>query len=179
VPSRRAAPRLRRIGAALAVLSVTALAIFTLLPVAAMRPVPRPWCLRCGALGGVDFALNVLAFVPLGFGLRLAGLSRVRALVMVVATTLAIELLQLYIPGRVTSLGDLISNSIGGALGIAIGEWGAAIVLPSPRAARRLAVAAVAAVYAGRFRAANRGGGTVQLASGAMCSHGGGLPCCV
>ncbi|MFN8580270.1 MAG: VanZ family protein [Gemmatimonadaceae bacterium] len=63
--------------------------------------------------------------------------------------SLTIELLQWrLIPGRDAALGDLIANSLGGAIGAAVVRWAAALFLPNTRQARRLAAlgAALAAV---------------------------------
>jgi hypothetical protein len=124
-------------GAVLAALYLLLIALLTLTP-SAYSPgdAERAFCLLCGPMGGVDFALNLAFFVPLGFLLRLAGLSRGRALALCIATTLAIELIQLAIPGRVTSLGDLVSNSIGGAVGIVVADRWPSIITPEVRQAR-------------------------------------------
>ena len=71
------------------------------------------WCFTCGSQWGVDFLLNIALFVPLGLALRIAGIGWRTATLAVVGTTLAIEAIQLLIPGRITSTGDLLSNSIG------------------------------------------------------------------
>jgi VanZ family protein len=95
------------------------IALVTLVP--AVSPVPLPaTCIICGQLGGVDFALNIGLFVPLGAGLfvalRRAGLATAIGIVV----TLAIEFLQLrVIPGRDASLGDLVANTTGTAIGAA------------------------------------------------------------
>jgi|SRR5579872_181352 len=73
-----------------------------------------------------DFFLNVLLFVPFGFGL--AAQMRKRggprwitaaflALAAGVLTSYTVELLQLYIPGRDSGWEDVISNSMGSAVG--------------------------------------------------------------
>lgn len=73
-----------------------------------------------------DFFLNVLLFVPFGFGLatqmRKRGGPRwiTAALVALAAgafTSYSVELLQLYIPGRDSGWEDVISNSMGSAVG--------------------------------------------------------------
>ncbi|AGW40989.1 hypothetical protein O159_08380 [Leifsonia xyli subsp. cynodontis DSM 46306] len=70
----------------------------------------------------VEFAANILLFVPLGvlftlrFGLRRWWL----ALALGAATTLTIEFAQLFIPERVSDPRDLLANTLGTALGIAI-----------------------------------------------------------
>jgi hypothetical protein len=141
-------PPLRRRRAALAASGsiILIIALLTLRPVTSeLLAAERAFCVICGPHGGVDFILNIALFVPLGAALRLAGLARARAILLGVAVTVAIELLQLLIPGRITSLGDLIANSAGGALGVALADGWGTLVRPSPRAARRLTIAAAAA----------------------------------
>ncbi len=118
--------------------------------VAAMTLVPRPElveevrktpniCLVCGEQGGLDVILNVLLFIPLGIGLRMAGLTAWRAFGITFLTTFAVELLQYtVIAGRHASLSDLVTNSIGGGFGILLaGHWHG-LILPGPAEARRL-----------------------------------------
>ncbi|MDQ2931267.1 MAG: VanZ family protein [Gemmatimonadota bacterium] len=93
----------------------------------------------CGDQSVLDAVLNVILFIPLGVGLRLAGLSRRRAYAIGLVTTITVELLQLYIPGRDTSLGDVVTNSSGALLGIVCADVWRALLLSSHRAASRLA----------------------------------------
>jgi hypothetical protein len=72
-------------------------------------------------------------------GLRLAGMSRRRAFAIGLVTTITVELLQIWIPGRDTSLGDVLTNSCGGFIGILCADIWRVIVFPNQRAARRLA----------------------------------------
>jgi hypothetical protein len=96
--------------------------------------------LLCGEQSVLDAVLNVILFIPFGMGLRLAGMSRRRAFSIGLVTTITVELLQLYIPGRDTSLGDIFTNSFGGFIGILCADaWRVALV-PSRRGATRLAI---------------------------------------
>ncbi|MFN8574007.1 MAG: VanZ family protein [Gemmatimonadaceae bacterium] len=99
-----------------------------------------PWCLFCGDLGGTDFVLNVLLFVPLGVALGLWGVRRWWLYVVPLLLSLTIELLQwTVVPGRDAALGDVVANSVGGALGLmALVRW-EELLLPNTRLARRLA----------------------------------------
>lgn len=123
------------------------IAFATLRPVRITVPTPI-LCLACGDLGGVDVILNVLLFVPLGMSLSAAGLSSHRATLVALAVSLLVESLQFsLIPGRDSSLSDLLTNTVGGALGASMAQHWRAVILPAPRAARRLALAgAVAAL---------------------------------
>jgi len=80
----------------------------------------------------LDIVENVLLFVPLGFTLtgylknkRLSALAVVTAvLFMSLCLSYAIEVLQLFMPGRFTSLTDVFSNIAGGGLGsMCLGLW--------------------------------------------------------
>ncbi|MFF1877595.1 VanZ family protein [Leifsonia sp. NPDC058230] len=71
---------------------------------------------------GVEFTANVVLFIPMGvmfsllFGLRRWWL----ALAVGVAATCLIEGAQLFIPTRVSDVRDLIANTLGTLLGIAL-----------------------------------------------------------
>lgn len=75
--------------------------------------------------GPLDVFLNVLLFVPLGFGvagkLRERGISSLRAAILVtgVAALLSysIEFAQIYIPGRDSGWEDVFTNSLGALVG--------------------------------------------------------------
>ncbi|HEX6967008.1 MAG TPA: VanZ family protein [Gemmatimonadaceae bacterium] len=136
----------KTIGLTLAIGGFAAIAALTLTPnPGADQPGPS-LCLVCGSYGGTDVVLNILLFIPFGFGLRLAGTRAWRAFVVAALTSLAIELLQIHVVvGRDASLGDLVSNSLGGAVGIALADHWRSWLLPSTRAARRLMSAGIAA----------------------------------
>lgn len=76
------------------------------------------WCLGCGDLGTLDIINNVLLFVPFGAALAAHG-RRLGSLTAIgIAFSTGIELLQVAIaPGRSGSFGDILSNSVGTALG--------------------------------------------------------------
>lgn len=137
VPSRPAPGR--RLGVGVAVLGWIAIAALTLTPGSGGADPPFG-CVVCGPDGGVDAIANVLLFVPLGAGLAWAGVRGRGALALVAVTTLAVEALQLrLVTGRDTSLGDLVWNTVGGALGFwAVRRMGT-LLRPAPRAAAALA----------------------------------------
>lgn len=98
------------------------------------------WCWRCReAPDAVEIALNIVLFVPLGISLsREIRLSR--ALAAIVATTVVVELLQYFvIVGRFGVLRDVIANTAGGMLGLAIGYNAKTLVRPDRRTATRIA----------------------------------------
>lgn len=120
-------------GRLLTAAAATCIGIATLRPTSGLAPRFGPFCVACGELGGTDVVLNVLLFLPLGVGLGLLGARRRTAIGGMVAATLIIELLQVFIPGRDASLGDVLANSLGGALGFFLATHRETLVRPSPR----------------------------------------------
>jgi hypothetical protein len=121
-----------------AVAALVAIAFVTLSP---QPPIPDAsrFCLMCGSLGGVNAVLNVLLFAPLGLGLALARYPGKRALVAMCALSAFIEIAQLLvIPGRYSSIGDVMTNTAGGAIGFAVGRYAWSLIRPSPRVALAL-----------------------------------------
>src|ERR1051325_2403630 len=119
VPPRAVARTRRALGVALATAGAIAIAALTLMPAAPFDAMPFDhWCLLCGSEGTADFVANILLFVPLGLGLGFAGVSWRRATVIAAAASTSIELAQYFIiTGRFATLGDVVSNTIGGSLG--------------------------------------------------------------
>lgn len=112
----------------------------TLVPEPGGPPAPPTLCVVCGGLGVQDIILNVLLFLPFGLGLRLAGVSWWRAVAIAAGTSLAIELLQMrVVTGRDASLGDLLTNSVGGVAGVVLADEWRRLLLPTARTARRAA----------------------------------------
>jgi hypothetical protein len=99
----------------------------------------------CGETGGADVVANLLLFVPFAAGLRLAGLSWRRTVLLSAALSLTVELLQgLVVPGRDASLSDLLTNTTSGAIGAGLGAQLPGALRPSrARAARLLAGGAI------------------------------------
>jgi hypothetical protein len=139
----------RRWGARLAAAGALFIGLLTLWPVrGAVEQVGAtpPWCLVCGDTGTVDALLNLALFVPLGFGLRLAGWPLRRAVLLAASATLLVEILQMkVVPGRDASLGDLVTNTLGGWLGWSLQSVWRRLAHPGPREARRLALGGLAA----------------------------------
>jgi hypothetical protein len=132
-------PHLRRVGILLVLASLLAIGFATLLPEDG-RPIPS-FCVICGTVGGVDAILNVLLFVPLGVGLALSNAREKVAIPAMALLSLFIELAQLIaIPGRDASLGDLLTNTVGGALGFILCRNATGWLRPSARTATKLAI---------------------------------------
>lgn len=71
-----------------------------------------------------DIVLNILVYIPLGLLFVRALVSRIHGLCLVLLAaaagfglSLGVEILQLFLPHRVTSLGDLLMNTMGAFLG--------------------------------------------------------------
>lgn len=80
--------------------------------------------------------LNTLLFVPLGVGLALAGIRWNRALLTVCALSVMVETAQhFFVSGRDGSLSDVLTNTVGGALGFAVARSAAIWLRPAPRIA--------------------------------------------
>ena len=75
-----------------------------------------------------DLIQNVILFIPLGVWIgawlgRRAGQWAWRAILLLAAISAGFEMLQLFIPVRVTSIDDVTANTVGGALGVLLARW--------------------------------------------------------
>jgi hypothetical protein len=104
--------------------SVVLIALATLRPGSDTSATMTSLCLLCGLRGLADFVSNVILFLPFGLGLALHGARFRSALIVSVLSTTVIEILQVeLISGRDASLGDIVANSAGAALGWLLGYW--------------------------------------------------------
>ncbi|MBS1907077.1 MAG: VanZ family protein [Actinobacteria bacterium] len=89
--------------------------------VAVIARVAASWGAPFDAVYAVlEFAANIVLFAPLGMLLALAW-RRASAVVLIAAGgagSVAIELVQLAIPGRFSALSDVIANTLGTAVGV-------------------------------------------------------------
>ncbi len=128
-------------------LLITAVTL-TIIGVATLVPSGEPlqewtfWCLFCGDQAVADTLANVLLFAPLGAGLALRGVSTRRAWLVGTAVSVAIELLQLVIPGRWAALGDVVFNGVGALAGAYVVLHAAHVLRPPPGRAPWLSLAA-------------------------------------
>ena len=100
-------------------------------------------CWTCDQYALTDVLLNLALFVPLGAGLGIARVRRLPAAVLMLATTIAVEALQLrVVGGRDPSVRDVVANMAGGAVGMLLGAQWRAFVHPHPRWAWKLAAGA-------------------------------------
>ena len=81
----------------------------------------RVSCVTCPPTWLADILSNIVLFLPLGAALVMAGVAPLRAIMVGAATSFVIELLQLtgFPAGREPALADLVSNTIGTAIGVA------------------------------------------------------------
>jgi VanZ family protein len=126
------------VGLVITIASLIAIATATLTPEGS-QAVESHFCLICGSVGTVDAILNVILFLPLGVGLALAGLRGKKVVICAFALSAVIETTQLFlIPGRDASVGDVLTNTLGGALGFAIGRYHPLWLRPPRRVAGNL-----------------------------------------
>ena len=126
------------------ILSLVGIAYLTLFPFEIRMASPHafhdsPLLLGDSAktLRHTDFFLNVLLFVPFGFGLSAQlskrGSSRVVSFLSALAggacVSYAVELLQLYIPGRDSGWEDVVSNTLGSIAGFFLLEYFGGVIL--------------------------------------------------
>jgi hypothetical protein len=98
-------------------------AVVTLVPVShGMRGDAIPfWCLGCGDYALADAVANVVLFVPLGWTISRASVRPSVGFAVVLTTTVGVEWLQHgFIAGRVASISDILTNALGGAVGMAL-----------------------------------------------------------
>jgi len=141
VPSRAL---LQRSGLAVTVAAILAVTLF---PSGGEKVEPMLSCIVCGERGVADVIVNVILFVPFGAALSVAGTRLLRVCLVAALFSGAIELTQLFVPGRDSSLSDVLSNTTGAAAGYALAHYAPRIVRLSAGAAR-LASAGAAALPA-------------------------------
>ena len=132
--------RRRRVARVTAGAMAAVIAIATLMPSRTEYTSPGLWCLFCGDAVGVDIILNIGLFVPFGVALVAAGMRPRTAILCACACSLAIEVLQVaVVTGRDSSVRDLLTNSLGGAIGAVLAGAARTLLRPQPRAARLIA----------------------------------------
>jgi VanZ family protein len=105
------------------VLGTLLVALLTLWPLPDQRVSSPAWCIVCDADHVPNLVLNVALFLPLGVGLGLRGVPRLAALLLMALLTAGVEALQFHVvAGRDASLGDVLANLVGGALGLRLGR---------------------------------------------------------
>ncbi len=126
------------------------IAIVCLPPSGEWKAVQVELCILCGQNGAAASILNVVLYLPLGAALWWRYRSLRTVVVLGALCSLAVELVQLVIPGRDTALGDLIMNTLGASLGGLLAIRPSAWMLPRGTTAR-LATALVALATVAMF----------------------------
>jgi VanZ family protein len=131
VPRQKSSPRSRHATAALLVVAVIVYGSLYPLEFSVRNGPDGPWDLLestwWGFDHGVDLVSNLIFYFPLGFFL-LGALPGGRAaafgatVLCGAALSCAMELLQFYVPGRETSMGDVYANALGAAAGAVAGR---------------------------------------------------------
>ena len=117
-------------------------------PASGSAPAALQLCLLCGDVGAASFFLNILLYVPLGAAVRFRTGSLTAGVAAGLLLSLSVEITQLWIPGRFTTLGDLVANTSGAGIGALLWNHPSRWILPKGRPARLIALgwAATAAV---------------------------------
>jgi len=101
------------------------------------------FCVFCGSLGGLDFSLNLLLFMPLGAAMWNATGSWRHGVVAGFLLSVAIEALQYrVVAGRYTSMGDVLANTLGSWIGVWIATGSQRAWNATASTARRIATVA-------------------------------------
>jgi hypothetical protein len=136
----------KALGFATSLCALALIARLTLKPLGGPLPSGFNWCVFCGSFGAADFLLNIALFVPLGWGLRTAGLRRWPIYLFGFLLAGTIETLQDFvISGRESGLNDIIANPLGGIVGVWLADHMRLILSPDPKTSRRLALGAAVA----------------------------------
>lgn len=118
----------------------------TLSPAGTSSPAELSSCYLCEGALPPDVIRNLVLFVPLGAALALGGVSTRRATLIGVVLSAVIEAVQLWIPGRESSLSDVVCNGVGTSLGGFLArEWRRWLAPPAALASRLSLAAALGA----------------------------------
>jgi hypothetical protein len=109
-----------------------------LVPTGSRSPEGVQFCLICSDDGVSDFFLNIVLYLPLGFFLRIRSGSTWFAIACGLVLSLSVEAAQLFIPGRFTTVADLLANTTGAGLGALLAIRPLGWLTPSEAVARRI-----------------------------------------
>lgn len=133
----------KALGTATSLCALVLIIRLTMKPLGGPLPSGFHLCVFCGSFGFADFLLNIALFVPLGWGLRLAGFRRWHIYLFGFLLAVTIETLQNFvISGRESGINDIIANPLGGVLGVWLADHMRLIFTPAPKTSRRLALGA-------------------------------------
>jgi VanZ family protein len=120
-------------------------AVLTLTPVRAGPVTVQPLCLWCGDMAGSDIVSNILLFAPAGLFLARRGVSVFAAIAIGLAISTGIEIAQIFVPGRYSTIRDIITNGLGAGAGAVFSH----VMVHGLRTGSRLVLAAAAALPVG------------------------------
>jgi VanZ like protein len=103
---------------AAAALSTAAILFFTLREGGEATLSSWSFYLTAGDAALAELLQNIILFMPLGICLTLAGVRPFRVVALGGLLSFTVEFLQQWIPGRDPSVGDIVCNTIGTALGV-------------------------------------------------------------
>jgi hypothetical protein len=103
-----------------AALSTLAILVATLHRAGTELPSGWRFNLSSGDSGLAELIQNLLLFIPLGLSLALAGVRPWRAITLGALLSFSVEFAQQWIPGRDPNVGDIICNTAGTAIGVAL-----------------------------------------------------------
>src|SRR2546426_3423407 len=112
----------------------------TLVPLEATDGPPPILCVLCGDGALADGVLNAALFLPLGAALSVAGWRPWRTIALGALLSCGVETAQFVIPGRDPSLSDVLFNTLGTALGIALARSASTLWRPGPHVVDALGV---------------------------------------
>ena len=113
----------RWIGIAVSVVGLGLILDLTLTPTVGSETHRFLTCLMCGQFGLSDDIGNVALFALPAVGLYLAGVPARKTIALLFVLSGAIELAQLVIAGRESSLADVMTNTLGAAAGAGLARW--------------------------------------------------------
>jgi VanZ family protein len=130
------------------VASILPVLVITLTPMGDRPPLPFSPVIGEGRRWLADGLLNLLLFVPFGFAVSWNCRSVLKTAALGLLLSTAIEIAQLWIPGRDSSLSDILFNTAGSLVGALLAQNPGAWVFPDRTRSRTLAFAALAGIAA-------------------------------
>jgi len=104
----------------------------TVVPLEATDGPPPILCVLCGDGALADGVLNAALFLPLAAALSVAGWRAWRNIALGALLSCGLETAQFVIPGRDPSLPDVLFNTLGTALGVALAHSAPAVWRSTP-----------------------------------------------
>ncbi len=128
--------------------ALLAVAIATLAPGDPAGPTGGFACIFCGDRALADVLINIVLYLPVGVGLAMSGTRLSRIVLAGVLLSSSIEAVQVILPGRDASIGDVVANTLGTGLGAVILSGSPRWLRPSRHTASLLGLSASALAVA-------------------------------